>query len=147
MQKQRPFKVPAPVIAIVNWLIPGSGYLMLGQVARGLTIGFTILILFFLGILIGGIHVVDPPNFSLAHGNLIRTILEKPWYIGQFMSGAIGLICGWLGPLQPPSHARANDIGTLYTAVAGMLNLLATIDSSYRSTLDDPYQPSPAEGQ
>ena len=120
---------------------------MLGQVARGLTIGFTILILFILGILIGGIHVVDPPVISSLHGNFIRTVLEKPWYIGQFLSGAIGLISGWLGPMQPPSHARANDIGTLYTAVAGMLNLLATIDSSYRSTLEDPYEPSPTEGQ
>jgi hypothetical protein len=31
------------------------------------------------------------------------------------------------------SHARVNEIGTLYTAVAGMLNLLAIIDSAYRS--------------
>ena len=146
MPKRRPFNAPAPVIAIVNWLIPGSGYLMLGQVARGLTIGLTILILFTLGILIGGIHVVDPPNLSALKGNFVRTVLEKPWYIGQFMSGAIGLISGWIGPMQPASHARANDIGTLYTAVAGMLNLLATIDSSYRSTLDDPYEPSANEG-
>ena len=145
MQKRRPFKAPALVIAIVNWFIPGSGYLMLGQVARGLTIGLTILILFVLGLLIGGIHVVDPPDVSLLHGNLVRSILEKPWYIGQFMSGGIGLISGWIGPTQPPSHARANDIGTLYTAVAGMLNLLATIDSSYRSTLEDPYEPATAE--
>ena len=30
------------------------------------------------------------------------------------------------------SHARLADIGTLYTAVAGMLNLLAIIDSVSR---------------
>ena len=137
MSQHRPFKVPAPIVAIVNWLIPGSGYLLLGQFARGLTIGLTILSLFVLGMLIGGIHVVDPPSFQAIHGNVVRTALEKPAYIGQFFAGIIGIVSGWFGPSQPVSHARANDIGTLYTAVAGMLNLLATIDSSYRAAMDD----------
>ena len=136
MPQARPFKVPALLVAGVNWLIPGAGYLLLGQVARGLTIGFTIIALFVLGILIGGVHVVDPPSFAAAHGfaEYRMQVLMKPAYIGQFLSGAIGLITGWIGPGQPPSHARASDIGTLYTAVAGMLNLLGTIDSAYRST-------------
>jgi hypothetical protein len=135
-RRRRPFAVPAPIVAVVNWLVPGSGYLLIGQLARGLTIGFTILALFVMGMLIGGIHVVDPPVLSQAHGgNVMRAILEKPWYIGQFLAGAIGIISGWIGPSQPGSHARVNDIGTLYTAVAGMLNLLATIDSAYRATL------------
>jgi hypothetical protein len=133
MAHRRLFKAPALVVAIVNWLVPGAGYLLLGQIARGLTIGLTIITLFVLGMLIGGIHVVDPPVFSQAHGGVVRTILEKPAYIGQFLAGAIGLISGWIGPSQPASHARANDVGTLYTAVAGALNLLASIDSSYRA--------------
>jgi len=64
LPSRRSFKVPAPIIAVVTWLIPGSGYFLLGQYARGLTIGITILILFMLGCLIGGIHVVDPPVFT-----------------------------------------------------------------------------------
>ena len=54
---------PVPVVAIATWLVPGSGYLLLGQLARGLTIGLTVIVLFVMGILIGGIHVVDPPIF------------------------------------------------------------------------------------
>jgi hypothetical protein len=152
-RRRRSFAVPAPIVAVVNWLVPGSGYLLIGQLARGLTIGLTILALFVMGILIGGIHVVDPPVLSQAHGgNVMRAILEKPWYIGQFLAGAIGVISGWIGPSQPASHARVNDIGTLYTAVAGMLNLLATIDSAYRATLigerreQDQGQPSAQQG-
>jgi hypothetical protein len=137
MPSRRSFKIPAPIIAIVTWLVPGSGYLLLGQYARGLTIGFTILVLFALGCLIGGIHVVDPPVFTVGHGNYVHAIFEKPAYIGQFLTGIIGLIAGWLGPSQPASHARVSDIGILYTAVAGMLNLMAIIDASYRATLDE----------
>jgi len=32
------------------------------------------------------------------------------------------------------SHARVYEIGVLYTAVAGMLNLMAIIDSAYRAS-------------
>ncbi len=31
------------------------------------------------------------------------------------------------------SHSRVNEIAVLYTAVAGMLNLLAMIDASHRA--------------
>ena len=151
------FKPPAPIVAIVNWLVPGAGYLMIGEVARGLTIGITILALFVLGMLIGGVHVVDPPTFTPFVGSAVqgvlhkaKAVLEKPWYIGQFLSGAIGLISGWIGPAQPASHARANDIGTLYTAVAGMLNLLGTIDSAHRASLlptEPSGGPAPVEGE
>ena len=133
---------PAPLVAVANWLVPGAGYLMIGQTARGLTIGFTIITLFVLGILIGGIHVIDPPVFTPGIGNAVQlfthkasAVLVKPAYIGQFLTGAIGLIGSWIGPSQPSSHARANDIGTLYTAIAGMLNLMATIDSAHRCSL------------
>jgi len=33
----------------------------------------------------------------------------------------------------PQSHSRSWEIGTLYTAVAGMLNLLVIIDSAHRA--------------
>jgi len=127
-------KVPAPIVAVISWLVPGAGYLLLGQVARGLTIGITILLLFVAGLLIGGVHVVDPPTFIRGH-NVFNALLQKPWYIGQFFSGAVGLISGWIGPSQPASHARVADIATLYTAVAGMLNLMAIIDCSYRASV------------
>lgn len=127
-------RVPAPIVAVVNWALPGSGYLLIGQFARGLTIGITILALFTFGILIGGVHVVDPPTFTPGVSR-VAAVLQKPWYIGQFLAGAVGVFSGWVGPAQPPSHSRVSEIGTLYTAVAGMLNLIATIDAAYRATL------------
>jgi hypothetical protein len=125
---------PVPVVAIATWLVPGSGYLLLGQISRGLTIGLTVIVLFALGVLMGGIHVVDPPTFTKG-ANHVAELLQKPSYIGQFLAGIIGVYAGKIGPGQPASHARMSDIGTLYTAVAGMLNLMAIIDSSYRATL------------
>jgi hypothetical protein len=76
---------------------------------------------------------------------------DKPWYVGQLLCGPITLFASAISihaahPLPPQpgmsstkmekwpsSHSRSWEIGTLYTAVAGMLNLLVIIDSAYRA--------------
>lgn len=125
--------VPAPVVALITWLVPGSGYWLIGQRARALTVGITIIALFILGMWIGGIKVVDKPDQLLT--TPVAAIVQKPWFIGQIMAGPITLIASSIGKSEEnfASHARINEIGTLYTAVAGMLNLLAIIDSAYRA--------------
>ena len=75
-------------------------------------------------------------------------IANKPWFVGQILAGPICLAAARVSttaahtpivtphgsePGLPRSHARIGEIGTLYTAVAGMLNLLAIIDSAYRA--------------
>ena len=44
--------------------MPGSGYLLIGQWARGITAGLTILLTFVAGIFIGGVRVVDVPGYA-----------------------------------------------------------------------------------
>ena len=73
---------------------------------------------------------------------------QQPWSIAQVMIGPIDLLADWWavhvsapidpedsskGPIAARSHSRVNELGVLYTAVAGMLNLLAIIDSSHRA--------------
>jgi hypothetical protein len=72
-------------------------------------------------------------------------IRNKPWSIAQVMTGplsmaaAYGSVAASQRPIEdgPPrgakSHARVNEIGVLYTAVAGMLNLLVMIDAAHRA--------------
>jgi hypothetical protein len=152
-QQQR-IAVPPPVVALAGWVLPGAGYLLIGQRARSLTVCMTILLLFVLGLLIGGVRVVDPPATV---NRPLNAVLDKPWYIGQILAGPVTLLTSWIGAesraadsgrspeAKDPaelkeqgryywvSHARSNEIGTLYTAVAGMLNLLTIIDSAYRA--------------
>lgn len=106
---------------------------MIGQRARALVVGITILLIFLAGLAIGGIRVIDAPA-----GYTFPLILQKPWFIGQVLAGPVTLISNfianhWGSTGAPFSHARIWEIGTLYTAIAGMLNLMAIIDSSYRS--------------
>jgi hypothetical protein len=193
------------VVAIAALLLPGLGYWLLGQRTRGLAVGVSIFCLFVLGVLIGGIRIVDPPGYGeygyhvmivqpslsseltmrvdpTSEANEANPLLQagtggsaqvvgwalltqplgelsnKPWYIGQILCGPISLAMSAVAIVEahpvdpsiappvsrePPSHSRSWEIGTLYTAVAGMLNLLAIIDSAYRAA--EPEELSPTE--
>jgi hypothetical protein len=118
-------------VAIAAWLVPGLGYVLLGQRVRGVTIGVTIFAIFAAGVLVGGIRVLDAP-WPVGKGGL----LEKPWFMGQVLTGPMSLVGSFASnnvPVERTSHSRSWELGTLYTAVAGMLNLLAIIDAAARA--------------
>jgi hypothetical protein len=136
-----PNTFPPPLVALAGWLIPGAGYWLIGQRIRAITVGVTILVLFTLGILIAGMRVVQAPDMS-GPGSTLQRVLQRPWFIGQVLSGPVGLISAYISEQlsQSPTYraveakARLAEIGTLYTAVAGMLNLLTIIDASHRAS-------------
>jgi hypothetical protein len=132
--------VPAPVVALVGWLLPGAGCWLVRQRARSLTVGISIIGLFILGLLIGGMRVVEAPETE--NRGPLQIVLDKPWFVGQVLAGPMALASAALGKPAAESgrpegvymsHSRMNEIGTLYTAVAGMLNLLAIIDATSRA--------------
>jgi hypothetical protein len=133
---------PPPLVALAGWVVPGAGYWLIGQRARGAVIGLTILALFVFGLLVGNLRVIDAPT-KLA----FPEVLQKPWFIGQVLAGPVTLASSYAADHWtmtyadgqtvtgvPQSHARVNEIGVLYTAVAGMLNLMAIIDAAYRAS-------------
>jgi hypothetical protein len=142
---------PVPLVALAGWAVPGLGYFLIGESRRGLISGVAILALFVMGILIAGVRCIDVPGFD-GNGDLKRTaqssqpliqshpfraVIEKPWYIPQIMAGPVTIAGSlWsvgISDTYPKGTARLWDIGTLYTAVAGMLNLLVLIDAAHRA--------------
>ncbi|HZZ44360.1 MAG TPA: DUF6677 family protein [Tepidisphaeraceae bacterium] len=148
------------LVAVAGWILPGLGYWLIGHRARAVTVCITILSLFTLGLLVAGIRSVDVPGYNddgkltlvpstdqpaiTAHP--ISEILNKPWYIGQILAGPITILCSDYSinlskplPDNPDvspaakAHVRVAEIGTLYSAVAGMLNLLVIIDAAHRA--------------
>jgi hypothetical protein len=150
--------LPAPLIALCGWLVPGSGYWLIGQRTRAIISGSVILLTFLAGILIGGIRVIDVPGYDPAgQPKMVRfardsdntvwalkydfkgEVLNKPWYIAQTLMGPTNVVATYASLKAADaghrmSTARVFDIGTLYTAVAGMLNLLVIMDATYRAT-------------
>ena len=169
-------RMPVAVVALASWLTPGLGYWLIGQRGRALASGITIVVLFVVGLLIGGVRLVEVPGWG-DHGqklvlrsggrvaeqdppaeggaaageeNWVLTsdpmyeIRNKPWFVAQVLAGPIDLAAAWGSirasrpgpdgsPIGARSHSRTNELGVLYTAVAGMLNLLVIIDAAHRA--------------
>lgn len=128
---------------VLAWICPGLGHVAMGDVRRGLILGVTICSLFVSGLLIGGIGVLDYR-------------LNRAWFAGQMFNGpavALAIVRDktmmahprshvgsdeYMGtPDDPnayqPSFGRPNEIGILYTALAGLLNLFIFYDVLDRS--------------
>lgn len=133
--------------AFLAWLVPGSGHIYQGRTAKGILYGLCILSLYFLGFALGDGKIVywrwvnpmqNPDKFCLH-------------YVGQFFVGLPALpalvqstlnhyglqpILG--GFMAEPSQNVINglqrygkliEVGTIYTTVAGLLNVLAIYDA------------------
>jgi hypothetical protein len=137
--------MPWPIVLIAGFVLPGAGHFLLGERKRGVLIGFAVVLLFVAGLLVGGVRVVELPDFT-TRGNLLSQLLAQPAFLGQFFAGPLALMAGYLSKLLAAdptttaivSHSRIYDIGMLYTAIAGALNLLAIVDSTSRSAAGTP---------
>lgn len=117
-----------PGAAVLAYLFPGLGYLYLRQPVRAIALASGVLGLVIVGLLIGGIDVVD------RHADFW-------WFIPQAGIGPLAFLIDWLrqGPLAAsimPSLARVNEVGTLYVVMAGMINAIAVIDCAWHEHPD-----------
>jgi hypothetical protein len=141
-----------PLLAAV--LFPGAGHFVAGERGRGILIAAGVLSLFFGGMLIGGIDVIDSKE-------------DRIWFFGQAMVGPLAFGVDWAhqnkfkvidpatrqlrsanpdegrGPDgvavkggKPPNEKsinKVNDLGTLYSTIAGMMNLIVILDAGWPS--------------
>lgn len=138
-----------PLGALLGWVLPGLGHIASGNVKRGLMAMSGVLVLFFGGILVGGVDCVDRKEDGL-------------WFIGQAGCGPIAFVAdyanqsllktGSAAPMvEMPSNANdpkvfvssykglahANEFGTLFVFLAGLLNLCVLMDAAVREPSSD----------
>lgn len=126
--------------ALAAWVLPGLGHLVLGERRRGVILMVTIGSLYLAGLLVGGLDVIDSREDTL-------------WFAAQTIAGPTTVVLDtihqrYLKPNAAPesdqlpyvrSLGRVNEMGTLFCAMAGLLNLLVILDVLYR--IDDTRQP------
>jgi len=110
----------SPVAALVlGWILPGAGHAYAGQ--RGKAVLFGVLIT---GLLVAG--------FAMGRGT--NLLPNEWWFAPQLGAGGpaalLTPLSQYLAIRQPVDWASpVREIGTLYTAVAGLLNLLVMMDA------------------
>ncbi len=128
----------APIAAILAWLIPGLGHIFLGHKVRGVIFLVVITLTFWTGVAVGGVKCVDPhkPVQQQSNTQQQRVRGRSWWFFAQIMNGgyavathAVGVRSERASYLSWPS----GDIASVYTGVAGLLNLLIIIDALVRA--------------
>jgi hypothetical protein len=103
----------------MGWFVPGAGHLMINEKKHAIIIFVTIALTFATGLYIGSIGVINPVG-------------AKPWYIAQIMnSPAVAAIGRVTATGDYPVFGRPNEIGQIYTSIAGLLNLLCIVNAVY----------------
>ena len=107
------------IVGLLAWLVPGAGHFVLEEKRRAIIIFVTIVLTFCAGIYIGSIGVID-------------RVGAKPWYLAQIMNSPAVAALGHLTARGAyPVYGRPNEIGQIYTSIAGLLNLLCIINAVY----------------
>ncbi len=104
--------------AILGWVIPGGGYAVLKDYKRAAIIFVAITLMFLTGIYVGSIAAID-------------VITAKPWYYAQIMfSPIVEVIARVTARGDMHVYGKPAEIGQLYTALAGMLNLVCIVKAA-----------------
>ena len=107
------------IAGLLAWLIPGAGYFLLKEKKRAIIIFVTIMLTFCTGLYVGSIGIIDP-------------VAAKPWYVAQIMNSPMVAILGHISSGGGfPVYGRANEVGHIYTGIAGLLNLLCIVNTVY----------------
>ena len=119
-QNHIPFLI---TVGLLAWFVPGAGHFVLNEKKRAAIIFVAIVLTFCAGLYIGSIGVIDPVN-------------AKPWYVAQIMNSPVVAALGCLTRTGNYSvYGRPNEIGQIYTGIAGLLNLLCIVNAVYMAHL------------
>jgi len=133
---------------VLAWMVPGLGHFYQGRMAKGVLYLVSILSLFLMGLAMG--------DWQIVYWRWVNPISNTETfcfnYLGQFWAGLVALPAliqgslewkglepiSWLYMARPdantinglyPAKGKFVEIGTLYTTVAGLLNILAMYDA------------------
>jgi len=152
---------PLGLLAAV--ILPGLGHAVNGERARGGWIALGVLGMFFGGILIGGIDTIDsredrawfygqavvgPVAFGIdyVHQHHFKVTDRGTKRLRSAYPKEARGDDGYPVPGTPPNNksiGKMNEIGTLFSTIAGMLNLIAILDAGFPSRRTDPVRKKP----
>jgi hypothetical protein len=113
------------MVGLLGWIVPGGGHFIIKEKKRALIIFTTIVLTFFIGLYAGSIGIIN-------------RIDAKAWYLAQIMNSPIVAALGHVTAAEPQKYrvfGKPNEIGQIYTSIAGLLNLLCIVNAVYMAHL------------
>ncbi len=107
------------MITIAAWLLPGLGHIIQRRYIRGLLIMAAIFTMFFAGLAMQG------KVYSFNTGDLLDIL----GFIGDLGAGLLYFLARIMNWGMGNIHRAVADYGTKYIVVAGLLNVIVTVDA------------------
>ena len=129
MSKEKEQKQPLPPVGTwgpavaLAWLIPGGGHFLLKRTGRAALLLAAITSMFVCGLMMRG------AMFQPQSGDILTILINTGGFIGDVASGILYLLSSWLGYAQPDMAGHVHDYGTKFLVTAGLLNILAMVDT------------------
>ena len=111
--------VSPKVATVAAWLVPGLGHIIQRRYIRGVLLLASIFTMFFVGLGMQG------KVYAFNTGDLLDIL----GFIGDIGAGLLYIIARMMDWGIGNIHRAVADYGTKYIVVAGLLNIIATVDS------------------
>ena len=110
------------LIGFLAWLVPGLGHFIQGRVLRGVASSLTIILMFILGVSIGG-HI-----YGLRETG--EGLLSSLFGLCDMGSGILYLLAKFAGlAVNERPEQVTSEYGSVFLMVAGLLNLILALDA------------------
>ena len=118
----RPISASTWLAAIAGWLVPGLGHVIQGRVLKGVLGGLAVLLLFGLGVALGG-HVYGLWDTS-------EGLLSTLFGFCDLGSGLLYIASRATGfAMREQPELATSEYGNVFMMVAGLLNFILALDA------------------
>ncbi|HLJ29199.1 MAG TPA: DUF6677 family protein [Candidatus Angelobacter sp.] len=115
----QPITAMSVVAPMLGWVIPGAGHLIQKKWARGFLLMFSVVLMFMLGIAMGG------KIYKSNTGDL----LDMLGFVGDAGAGGLYIISRVMELGGIAIAFATNDYGTKYIVISGLLNVMSMVDA------------------
>lgn len=106
------------------WIIPGAGHFILKKTGRGALILMSVAALFFFGLASGGTMFTPEKG-----ADYLTSLINYGGFAANLAAGAFYLLNSMFGTPVPDMAGAVHDYGTKFLVTAGLLNVLAMVDT------------------
>ncbi len=108
---------------IAAWLIPGGGHFLQKRTGRGALIFASVTLMFLFGMFMRGMM------FTPERGDILTTLINYGGFVCNLATGVLYIAAKMFGYNAPDMAGDVHDYGTKFLVTAGLLNILAIVDS------------------
>lgn len=109
---------------IAAWVIPGGGHFLLKKTGRGALILASVVLMFLFGLFMRGMMFTPEQG-----ADYLTSLINYGGFVCNLAAGALYFMSSIFGYAQPDMPGAVHDYGTKFLVTAGLLNILAIVDT------------------